>query len=245
MATMTVARCPKCKVEVGSTWRWCLACGYDPDGSKQRVRQAAIEARRREGGWLPVIIVLVGLVIGGIILWRTTPDESSLPTVSRSTAAEVTEWLPFTPPSGGIEVDLPGTPAPSPPGGAGTAGQPIERFAIGAGDHFFDVAVIETGRPGLAQDPAAVQVLLRQHIDELAAGVAGTVMAAAPPGDTTSQMDFAIEGPAVGQVRGRGVAVGTRLAVVSVSSRQLSPELADHVLQSVEVRPVGPSPAGG
>ena len=46
---MTAARCPKCHIEVGATWRWCLACGYDPDGSAQRVRQAdddfAIPAR--------------------------------------------------------------------------------------------------------------------------------------------------------------------------------------------------------
>jgi len=77
MATMTVARCPKCQIEVGSTWRWCLACGYDPDGSAQRVRQAAIEARQREGGWIPVLVVLIGLMVGGFILWKTTPDDTS------------------------------------------------------------------------------------------------------------------------------------------------------------------------
>jgi hypothetical protein len=250
MAIMSVARCPKCHIEVGTTWRWCLACGYDPDGSAQRVRQAAIEARQREGGWLPVLIVLIGLVVGGAILWKTTPDDTPLPTESPSIAAEVSEWVPFAPPSGAFHVELPATPV------ATTAeptrsGRPVDSYAIVGGDHLYTVSVIETGRTDLTRgnDPA-LESALRAYVDDLAASVSGEVTRAEVNlGAPTPMLDFEIDHAIVGRMRGRvavlvdpggpnppaaGGAVPPpgRLAGVSITSKQLSDELANHVIDS-------------
>jgi hypothetical protein len=234
MATMTVARCPKCQIEVGSTWRWCLACGYDPDGSAQRVRQAAIEARQREGGWIPVLIVLLGLLVGGAVLWRTTPDDTA-PTGSASTAAEVDEWVAFTPPSGGFRVDMPAEPVSSPASEQFKAGRIIGTYAVGAGDHLFSVSVLETGRTDLTRgnDPA-LESALRGYVDELAAAVSGDVTEAALDlGGDLPRVDFRIEHAATGELRGRAVLLGPRLASAMVSSRALNPDIADHVVQSL------------
>jgi hypothetical protein len=233
MTTMSEARCPKCHIEVGATWRWCLACGYDPDGSAQRVRQAAIEARQREGGWLPLAIVLVGLLVGGAILWRTTPDDTT-PTVSPSTAAEVTSWTPFSPPDAGFRVDLPGAPVASPPGATGPGGRPAATWAIGAGAHLFSVTVSDTGRSDLApgRNGAEAEGALRGYVTDLAGAVSGKVKSAEPTEGDGRTIDFEIDDAVVGQVRGRVALVGTRFCSVAVSSRELSDEIADHVIDS-------------
>jgi hypothetical protein len=234
MATMSVARCPKCKVEVGSTWRWCLACGYDPDGSAARVRQAAIERKQSEGGWLPVIIVLVGLFIGGVILWRTTPDDTTLPTESRSTAAEVTSWVTFSPPSGGFQVDLPGLPADTPSSSTTAAGRPVDSWAVGAGNHLFQVWVLDTGKAevGAAENERA----MRNYADELAKSVSGHVTGTGLVTlGTATGLDFTIDDGVIGRVRGRIVPLGAKLVGVSVSSRDFDDDIADRTLGSLEV----------
>jgi hypothetical protein len=239
MVTMTEARCPKCKIEVGATWRWCLACGYDPDGSANRVRQAAIEARQREGGWLPVIIVLVGLSIGGVILWRTTPDDTSLPTVAPSTAAEVTSWTSFTPPSGGFAVDLPGPPTSSTPGPVTPSGRPLETFAVGAAGHLFSVNVVDTRRTDLlpGKDEAAVQSVLHGYAAEVAGALSGELGETTP---TTAGgapgLDFRVDHGALGELQGRVMLVGTRLCSVAVTSRELSDDITEHVFDSFVTR---------
>jgi hypothetical protein len=236
MATMAMARCPQCNVEVGATWRWCLACGYDPDGSAQRVRQAAIEAKQNEGGWLPVIIVLVGLAIGGMILWRTTPDDTTLPTESRSTAAEVTSWVPFSPPGGGFHVDLPGLPA-EPASSTSATGRPVQSYVIGASGHLFQVWILDTGRddPGLARR-AETDVAMKEYVNELGRAVSGQVAVAEPSSVGSSPaLDFTIEDGIVGRVRGRLIQIGPKLVGVSVSSRDLSDDIADHVVDSLAV----------
>jgi hypothetical protein len=237
MATMSVARCPKCKVEVGSTWRWCLACGYDPDGSAQRVRQAAIERKQNEGGWLPVLIVLAGLFVGGVILWRTTPDDTTLPTESRSTAAEVTSWVPFDPPGAGFTVDLPALPGDEPAASTTANGRPVQSWAVGAGGHLFQVWTIDAGIDSLGGNrPAVTEQAMRDYVDELARAVSGEVVQAEPvtvgaaPG-----LDFALENAVVGSVRGRVVQIGPKLAGVSVASRELSGEIAEHAVDSLMV----------
>jgi hypothetical protein len=234
---MTVARCPQCRIEIGSTWRWCLACGYDPDGSAQRVRQAAIEARQREGGWIPVLVVVIGLVIGGAVLWRTTPDDTA-PTGSASTAAEVGEWVEFTPPSGGFRVDLPAQPVSSPASQGTGSATPVGSYAIGAGDHLFTVTVVETGRTDLVGgNEAALEAALRTYVDELASAVSGEVteadldLSAGLP-----RLDFHIEHAAIGEMRGRAVVLGPRVASAVVSSRALNREISDHVVDSLVAR---------
>jgi hypothetical protein len=237
MTTMTAARCPKCNIEVGATWRWCLACGYDPDGSAQRVRQSAIEARQREGGWLPVVIVVVGLLVGGAILWQTTPDDTALPE-SPSTAAEVSSWVPFVPASGGVQVDLPATPPSSEidPNQAMDSGQPVESYAIGAGGHLFSVSVIDTGRADLASDAPAADVALRGYVEELASAISGEVTEMTTTTlDGVPALDVRIGHAVIGDVRGRVVVVGSRLVSVTVSSRELSSELAGRVIDSLTV----------
>lgn len=232
---MTEARCPKCHVEVGATWRWCLACGYDPDNSAQRVRQAAIEARQREGGWLPVVIVLIGLLIGGTILWRTTPDDTTLPTVGPSTAAEVTSWVSFSPPGGGFHVDLPSLPASTPP--AQSTGTGAETFAVGAAGHLFTVAV-GAAPPGLApgRDDAGVERALRARAAELAASFSGSLASADPTSvDGVPALDVEIGDAVIGAVRARIVLVGTHLCTVTISGRELSDEIVGHVLGSFTV----------
>ena len=53
---MTSPSCPRCHAEVGATWRWCLACGYDPEWLKPQ-------------GWTPgqapPARTLVGAGVGG------------------------------------------------------------------------------------------------------------------------------------------------------------------------------------
>jgi hypothetical protein len=235
MATMTEARCPKCQIEVGTTWRWCLACGYDPDGSAQRVRQAAIEARQREGGWVPVLIVLFGLLVGGTILWRTTPDDTKVPTEAPSTAAEVNDWVPFVPAGGGFQVDLPAQPVSSNMDGVLRSGQPLESYAIGAGDHLFTVTVLDTKRTDLTPANAgALESAERGYIDELAGAVSGEVTTA----DFTvegqaGRTDFHIANAAVGEMQGRVMALGPRLVSVVVSSRALNEDIAGHATGSL------------
>jgi hypothetical protein len=34
MAGSLSSTCPECGTDIQSTWRWCLACGYDPDGRR-------------------------------------------------------------------------------------------------------------------------------------------------------------------------------------------------------------------
>jgi hypothetical protein len=48
-------------------------------------------------------------------------------------------------------------------------------------------------------------------------------------------LQFAIDGAVMGSVRGRLVPVGSKLAGVSVSNRELSQEIAEHVLGSLFV----------
>jgi hypothetical protein len=234
MAIMTAARCPKCQIEVGTTWRWCLACGYDPDGSAQRVRQAAIEARQRQGGWIPVLVVMLGLAIGGGVLWKTTPDDTSLPTESPSTAAEVSEWVSFSPPAGGFKVDLPAQPMAS-TGQTSPTGQPVQSYGIGSGDHLFTVTVLDTGRADLVPGhDAEVEAAMRANVDQLAGTVSGEVTVAdvdatGPP----PRLDFRIEHAAIGELRGRVVVLGSRLVTAVVSSKALSDEIADHVVESL------------
>jgi hypothetical protein len=237
MATMTVARCPKCQIEVGTTWRWCLACGYDPDGSAQRVRQAAIEARQREGGWVPVLIVLLGLLVGGAILWRTTPDDTKLPTEAPSTAAEVNDWVPFVPAGGGFRVDLPALPVASNINDVMRSGKPLESYAIGAGDHLFTVSVLDTKRTDLTPgNDAALESAQRGYIDELAGAVSGEVTTADFTLEGgTPRTDFRIGNAIVGDMQGRVVAVGPRLISVVVSSRALNDGIAQHVTGSLTV----------
>jgi hypothetical protein len=235
MATMTVARCPKCQIEVGTTWRWCLACGYDPDGSAQRVRQAAIEARQREGGWVPVLIVLLGLLVGGTILWRQTPDDTKVPTEAPSTAAEVNTWVPFVPAGGGFTVDLPAPPVASSTDGVLRSGQPMESYAIGAGDHLFTVSVLDTKRSDLTPgNDAALESAERGYINDLAGAVSGEVTTADFTVEgTTARTDFHIADAAVGEMQGRVMAVGSRLVSVVVSSRALNDDIAGHATGSL------------
>jgi hypothetical protein len=237
MATMSVARCPKCKVEVGTTWRWCLACGYDPDGSAARVRQAAIERKQNEGGWLPVLIVLAGLFIGGVILWRTTPDDTTVPTESRSTAAEVTSWISFEPPGTGLQVDLPAEPGEPSAGATSASGRPVQSWAVGASGHLFQVWVLDTGRNDLGPARAAVtEQAMKDYVTELARAVSGEVSYAEPMAvGSAPGLDFGIENAVVGSVRGRVVQLGPKLAGVSVSSREMSGEISERVVQSLVV----------
>lgn len=59
-----VVRCPECGVDVGTTWRWCLACGYDPDGlAPVHARAAGPPVRSEPASWVPVMLCIVVLLV--------------------------------------------------------------------------------------------------------------------------------------------------------------------------------------
>jgi len=46
MAGSLTSTCPECGTAIQSTWRWCLACGYDPDGLRPAAGDANAVADR-------------------------------------------------------------------------------------------------------------------------------------------------------------------------------------------------------
>jgi hypothetical protein len=231
---MTDARCPRCGVEVGATWRWCLACGYDPDGSAYRVRQAAIEERQRQGSWLPVAIVVVGLAIGGLVLWRTTPDDVPRTTASPTTT-EISDWVTFTPPDGTFSVDLPVIPDASPPdSGPHAGGKLLSSWITAVNGMLFTVSNTDTAGTGTPGTPPGNNLV--KYVEQLAGSLSGTVSFVQPVERATPEaVDYQIDNAIIGTVRGRAMLVGTQVRNVSVSGRNIADEAAEHVVQSFRV----------
>ena len=134
--------CPRCGTEVGATWRWCLACGYDPDGTQRRIRDAHIERHLRKGAWVPAVVVLAGMLLGATILWRTAPEDDA-GTNASPTVAETADWQPFVPAGGGFRVEFPAPPDldadPS------DDGRPEQRYATMVDQQYYAVVVTDLG----------------------------------------------------------------------------------------------------
>ena len=66
--------CPRCGASVGSTWRWCLACGHDPDGLRpdpDADADLAAGVESTKSSWLPVVLCIVAMfVIGYLVMPR-------------------------------------------------------------------------------------------------------------------------------------------------------------------------------
>ncbi len=63
--------CPQCGASVGSTWRWCLACGHDPDGLRPDPDGVVVEPEPQSSSWLPVLLCIAALfVIGYLVMPR-------------------------------------------------------------------------------------------------------------------------------------------------------------------------------
>jgi hypothetical protein len=62
-------RCVACGADVGSTWRWCLACGHDPDGLRPDPDGSVVaDAEPERSSWLPVVLCVVAIVVIGFLL---------------------------------------------------------------------------------------------------------------------------------------------------------------------------------
>jgi hypothetical protein len=234
---MAAARCPKCGVEVGATWRWCLACGYDPDGSALRVRQAAIEGRQRQGGWLPVVIVLAGLMVGGLILWKTTPDDGDDTGATPVPAFEITHWEKFTPASGAFQVDLPAQPtAQAVEPAATSAGQMSEDYMVDTGPLHFRAMVFDTSGNGAPVTDEPDSPVLDLFATELAQTYQGQL-------EKPHQADigrypgneFAVYDGMRGDLRAKAVLVGRFLYTVVVAGEQLPDSAVRHVFDSFQI----------
>jgi hypothetical protein len=233
---MAAARCPKCGVEVGATWRWCLACGYDPDGSAVRVRQAAIENRQRQGGWLPVVIVLAGLMIGGLILWKTTPDDRDDPDATPRPSFEVTHWEKFSL-AGAFDVDLPAQPVKQPADPrSSTAGALVEDYTLDAGPLHFRAMVFDTkenGAPVTDEPDSVVLELFARELETTYQGKMETPRKADMgryPGN-----EFTLYDGMQGDLRGKAVLAGTFLYAVVVAGEDLPESTVRHVFDSFQV----------
>jgi hypothetical protein len=229
--------CPRCGAEVGATWRWCLACGYDPDGSALRVRHAAVGSRYRRGRLLPLGIVLAGLLVGGLILWRTTaeqdPDTDSAPRPSY----DVTTWTPFRPPSGAFDVDLPGPPQAQPlPPDSSTIGRLLEDYSVDQGPVHVRALVFDTTVDGVPPTDEPDAQVLDIFAPEMAAAYQGRV-------DTVRTADvgrhpgneFTVIDGMRGPLHVKAVLAGNFLYAVAVAGEDVPDRVVRHVFDSFRV----------
>jgi hypothetical protein len=234
---MAVARCPKCGVEVGATWRWCLACGYDPDGSALRVRQAAIEGRQRQGGWLPVVIVLAGLLVGGLILWKTTPDDRDDTAATPVPSVEISHWERFTPASGAFQVDMPAQPAAQAVNETPTsAGQMVEDYMVDTGALHFRAMVFDTRLNGAPITDEPDSPVLTLFATELATTYEGRLEEPrkADIGRNLGN-EFAVYDGMRGDLRAKAVLVGPYLYAVAVAGEDLPDSVVRHMFDSFQI----------
>ena len=61
--------CPQCGASVGSTWRWCLACGHDPDGLRPDPDGDVVsEAEATTSSWVPVVLCIIAMFVIGLLV---------------------------------------------------------------------------------------------------------------------------------------------------------------------------------
>ena len=229
---MSTPSCPRCGTEVGATWRWCLACGYDPDGTQKRIRDDHVERHLRKGAWVPAVVVLAGMLLGATILWRTAPDDDS-GTNATPTVAEALEWQEYAPEGAGFRAEY-----PSPPfaddGVSGADGRPEQRYVAMVNQQYFAVVVTDSGDDDLAagvsddEARAALEAQVRRSARALGARVASTTpsrVSAAP------SLDYELASDAT-RTRGRAVLVGRELYDVQVSGAAPSGTDAERFLAS-------------
>jgi hypothetical protein len=233
---MSTPSCPRCHTEVGATWRWCLACGYDPDGAQLRIRDEHLERHLRKGSWLPVVVVLAGMIIGAAILWRTAPDdltaERTTPTVS-----EPVVWQLFLPEGGAFRAEYPAPPFAEDTVSAAD-GRVEQSYLAMVNQQFFAVVVSDTGDAGLdagvsdAAAEATLQGFVARSARTRGAQVGPTKLTHV---STAPALDYELESGAT-QTRGRAVLLGRQVFDVVVSGPQLVPADVDHFVDSFALR---------
>jgi hypothetical protein len=236
---MANARCPECGAEVGPTWRWCLSCGYDPDGAREQVaaERDAVESTR--ASWLPVIATIVVLLIAAGLFVRSTssdgantsdaPPTDPVVTAPPSTVPPV--WSPFTAPDHTFTVDLPGVPVAT-DGSLTASGQPNvpqHSYIANTGAALAGVMVYDWPGAGAGTDPSALLQFLPMLAGEQQSSTASSNAhdVGGHPG-----LDYTMSLTGSGEVRGRLVLVPGHVLNVFVAGGSLDQQLADRVVDS-------------
>lgn len=222
--TTKVPSCPQCGTEVQSTWRWCLACGYDPDGLReqhQRRVDPTPEAEPEAAGsaWSWLVIVVVALLLGGgvyLLRVRASGDDpaATSPAAVTVPTTEAT-WARFTAPDGSFTMEIPGTPiAETLDTKVGTATTAMKSYSALVGSNIYVVSTIDVPPGALPADPAT---RLSAYAAQNAELLGGTPVNATPvDANGHPGLDYDVDLKGVGVTRTRAIVAGDRIYTIAV-----------------------------
>jgi len=239
--------CPECGTEVQSTWRWCLACGFDPDGlrelhERRKPTPEDIEAEAGTGtgtgtGWT-VAVLLVGLLLAGSLYYARTRSS----TVSDGGAIAIVEvttttasWTLFQSPEGAYSLFVPAAPTIEsyevPFGGAART---FHNATATFGDDSFTVSYLDGDAAEAALPPAE---RLRTFATNYATVIGGTPAQQTDVSvDGNPALDFSFDLKGLGRNRSRAVIKGPRTYVISIIGANPSFEDFDHMVTSFHLQ---------
>jgi hypothetical protein len=253
MAGSLTSTCPECGTDIQSTWRWCLACGYDPDHLRPVTTGASASsepgidddhARRRpvaptttsarSGAWFYVAVVVASLVAAAIVYnvrSRSTTADAPAGGPPATVVPPGATWARFSPPNEGFTVELPGKVATQPPqkltmAGASTT---IHAFTSVTGTTTMGVTYADLGDA----TKAAPETLLNDLLKEAADTLGGSVQSSQLVDDDGHQaLDYVIDIRGTGKNQGRIVIVGTRVYTLNVIGPEPRAADVDRLLNS-------------
>lgn len=242
--------CPECGTEVQSTWRWCLACGFDPDGLRElherrtptaeelEAERAAQKAEARSGtGWTAVVIV-VGLLLAGSIYYArsraATPADAGAPAPVDVPSNDIS-WTLFQSPEGAFSLFVPTTPTAETydvPFGGGM--ETFHNYTAVFGVDSYTISYVD-GDAAEAAQPAPER--LRAFATSYAAiigGVPGELADRTVDGNPVLDFTFSIKG--AGLNRSRVVVKGPRTYLISVMGASPKPEDFDRMVTTFKLQ---------
>jgi len=240
--------CPECGTEVQSTWRWCLACGFDPDGLHEvhepRVptdapaEPAEATAASRTGTSWTVVIVIVGLLLAGSLFYARTKNSTAADT-SDPAAVEVTTtvitWTLYQSAEGAFSLFVPTSPtAETYDVPLGATPRTLHNFTSVFGDDSYTVSYLDGDAAEAALPPA-------QRLHTFATNYAAII--GATPTQTTAvtvdgnpALDFSFDIKGAGLTRSRVVLKGPRTYVISVMGANPRYEDFDHMVTTFHIQ---------
>jgi hypothetical protein len=242
--------CPECGTEVQSTWRWCLACGFDPDGLRElherrrptaeelEAERAAQKAEQRSGAGWTAVVVVVGLLLAGSIYYArsraTTPADAGAPTAVDVPANDI-NWTLFQSAEGAFSLFVPTTPT------AETydvpfAGTPktFHNYTAVFGVDSYTVSYIDGDPAEAALPPGERMRTFATNYAAIIGGVPGQVTERTVDGNPVLDFTFDIKG--AGLNRSHVVVKGPRTYVISVMGASPKPEDFDRMVTTFKLQ---------